>query len=232
MEAIRHQLGIAQWLLFGGSWGATLALIYTLTHPGRVSGMILRGTFLAREADLEWFFIGLKRLLPQAWHRLVEGLPENITLAALINHYHATVHGGDRDIALQAASKWTAWGRQVVNWHRPGTDDASEEKPETEQQQARLLAKVKIETHYARHRYFLQENEILRRIESLSTIPVSIVHGLYDLTCTMESAWQLHRAIPDSRLIQLPDAGHLIEEPPMASALVEETDRMRALLWI
>jgi proline iminopeptidase len=229
MEAIRRQLGIEQWLLFGGSWGATLALIYSLTHPGRVTGMILRGAFLARESDLAWFFIGLKKLLPQAWYRLVEGLPDNITLTDLINRYHDAVHGGDRSTALQAASKWSSWCSQVVNWHKAGTDDASEDKLDTEQQQTRLLAKVSIETHYAHHRYFVEENEILRRIGSLCSMPVSIVHGRYDLTCTMESAWQLHRAIPDSRLIQLPDAGHLIEEPSMVSALIKETDRMRDL---
>jgi proline iminopeptidase len=230
MEAIRRQLNIKQWLLFGGSWGATLALIYAQSYPDRVSGMVLRGTFLARESDLKWFFIGLRRLLPQAWERLVKALPENTELESLINWYHTAVNAGDKALALQAAYGWSEWGSQIVNWHKPRSEGEAGKQLDTQAQQARLLAKVKIETHYARNRYFIEENEILNRIGSLRAMPVSIVHGRYDLTCTMEAAWLLHKAIPGSRLIQVPDAGHLIDEPAMVSALIEETDRMRELL--
>ncbi|MES9860427.1 MAG: hypothetical protein ABW157_01940 [Candidatus Thiodiazotropha sp. LLP2] len=117
----------------------------------------------------------------------------------------------------------------MVHWHIARTKESSPERAsEKNVQRERLLAKVKIETHYAYHRYFIDENELLYRIDSLPSIPVSIVHGNFDLTCTMESAWLLHQAIPDSRFIQLGQAGHLIEEPAMISALVEETDRFRA----
>ncbi|MEW8689488.1 MAG: prolyl aminopeptidase [Candidatus Thiodiazotropha endolucinida] len=230
METIRRHLEIDRWMLFGGSWGATLSLIYALSHPDRVLGMVLRGTFLARESDLDWFFVGLKRLFPQAWDRLSHGLPDNTELKSLISWYHAAVHAGDRALALQAVHRWSEWGSCIVNWHKPQSEADADEAPETEAQQERLMAKVKIETHYARHRYFIENNEILNRIGSLSAMPVSVVHGRYDLICTMESAWLLHRAIPDSRFVQVPDAGHIIDEPSMAAALVEETDRMRELL--
>jgi len=230
MEQIRLTLGIEQWMLFGGSWGTTLALIYAMAHPDRLLAIVLRGTFLAREADLEWFFIGLRRLFPQAWERFSQGLPACESLQGLIDWYHAAVHSEDRERSLQAARRWSDWGGQIVGWHLPRAADTSDSEPESEAQQSRLLAKVRIETHYARHRYFIGENEILERIASLPALPVSIVHGRYDLTCTLEAAWQLHQTIAGSRLIQVAEAGHLIDEPAMSAALIEETDRMRDLL--
>ncbi|MES9831777.1 MAG: prolyl aminopeptidase [Candidatus Thiodiazotropha sp. DIVDIV] len=231
IEAIREHLEITNWLLFGGSWGATLSLAYALAYPARISGMILRGTFLARESDIEWFFFGLKRLFPEAWNRLSRNIPNCRTSADLIGWYYRAVHGDDENISLQAARSWSAWGNHMVHWHIARTKESSPERAtEKNVQRERLLAKVKIETHYAYHRYFIDENELLYRIDSLPSIPVSIVHGNFDLTCTMESAWLLHQAIPDSRFIQLGQAGHLIEEPAMISALVEETDRFRATL--
>jgi proline iminopeptidase len=230
MEAIRSHLGIAQWLLFGGSWGATLALIYALHHPSRLLGMVLRGTFLAREADLAWFFQDLRHLLPQAWERFTQGFPVS-DLSALLCEYHARVHGADKAMSLRAAQDWSEWGVRVLSWLReetPATERDHEHEHEHEES-AQLLAKVRIETHYACHRYFIAENEMLQRIDTLPALPVSIVHGRWDLACTLEAAWLLHRAIPGSRLVVV-QAGHLMSEPAMADALVEEMDRMRTLL--
>lgn len=231
LEVIREHLGISNWLLFGGSWGATLSLAYALAHPGRISGMILRGTFLARKSDLEWFFVGLKRLFPQVWNGLSINIPNCKESAGLIDWYYSAVHGDDADLSLQAARRWSAWGNHIVHWHKAKDSEKSPQRAsETSIQRQRLLAKVKIETHYAYHRYFIDENELLSRIESLPSMPVSIVHGNFDLTCTMESAWLLHQAIPDSRFIQLQQTGHIIEEPAMISALLHETDRFRVML--
>jgi proline iminopeptidase len=231
LEVLRRHLNIDQWLLFGGSWGATLALVYALTHPGRVSGMILRGTFLARDTDLDWFFVTLKRLFPMNWMSFCKDLPAGTELGDIIDWYHTAVHGKDRDLSMRAALNWSEWGTHVVHWHNnPSQQDRVDQTPESEEKRARLLAKVKIETHYARHRYFIDDDEILSRIGTLPSMPVSIVHGRFDLTCSMESSWLLHRSIPNSRFIQVADAGHLIDEPAMIAALVEETDRMGALL--
>lgn len=229
METIRRHLHIAQWMLFGGSWGATLALIYALAHPHRLLGVILRGTFLAREADLDWFFVGLRRLFPQAWEKLSDGIAGCSEAHALIDWYHSALQGEDRSLALRAARNWSAWGHHVVSWRQALSSERPEEGAETDVQRERLLAKVRIETHYAHHRYFIDENEIIARIGSLPRIPISIVHGRYDLVCTMESAWLLHRALPGSRLVMVAEAGHLIDEPAMSAALIEETDRMRTL---
>ncbi|MES9991332.1 MAG: prolyl aminopeptidase [Candidatus Thiodiazotropha sp.] len=230
LDSVRHHLQIEGWLLFGGSWGATLALLYALTYPDRTRGMVLRGSFLARQADLDWFFLGIRRLLPKAWERMTQGIPVREGLDSLIDWYHAALHGDDLSLSLDAARRWSEWGSQVVNWNKGESRDKSDQGAETETQREQMLAKVRIETHYARNRYFIRENEILERLESLPTMPVSIIHGRYDLTCTMESAWLLHRAIPDSRLVEVAEAGHLIDDPAMISALVMETDRMRELL--
>ncbi len=236
METIRRHLGIEQWMLFAGSWGATLALLYAQTHPDRLLGMILRGSFLARTEDMEWFFVGLKRLFPQPRERFSNDVAEPENLETVIKWYYTAVHGDDHDLSLHAARAWSAWGSYVVNWHRARSGEKldrekqSETETETETERERLLAKVRIETHYAYHRYFIVQNQILSNIATLPDIPVSIVHGRFDLTCTMEAAWLLHRAIPNSRFIQVEEAGHLIGEPAMTAALIEETDRMRERL--
>lgn len=223
MERIRRALGIDRWMVCGGSWGATLALLYAQAHPDRVMGMVLRGVFLAREMDVYWFFRELHRLLPEAWARFTREIPQG---SDLIDWYHARLHGKDRTLALRAAQAWNEWGSQVVNWQRDETP-AAEDTPEARE---RLLAKIRIETHYAHHRYFIAENEILRRSGLLPAVPVTIVHGRLDLACNMDAAWRLHHAIAGSRLITVERAGHLMSEPDMARALVSETDRMRGLL--
>lgn len=223
MERIRRTLGIARWMLFGGSWGATLALLYAQAHPERVSAMVLRGVFLARETDLLWFFRDLRRLLPEAWARFSHAVRD---VDDLIGGYHQSVHGDDRARALHAAQAWNVWGSEVVNWQRDRTPSTADTQVPGEP----LLAKIRLETHYAQHRYFIGENRILERADSLPVVPVSIVHGRLDLACNLLAAWQLQRAIPGSRLMVLERAGHLMSEPDMAQALVAETDRLRALL--
>ena len=223
MERIRRTLGIERWMLFGGSWGATLALLYAQAHPERVSAMVLRGVFLARETDLVWFFRDLRRLLPEAWTRFSHTVDDADDLIA---GYHQALHGDDRMRALRAAQAWDAWSSEVVSWQREKTPSTADAQAPDEP----LLAKIRLETHYAQHRYFIQENRILDRADSLPEVPVSIVHGRLDLACNLLAAWQLQHAIPGSRLLVLERAGHLMSEPDMAQALVAETDRLRELL--
>ncbi|MEJ2592595.1 MAG: prolyl aminopeptidase [Candidatus Thiodiazotropha sp.] len=223
MERIRRDLGIERWMLFGGSWGATLALLYAQAHPGRVSAMVLRGAFLARETDLVWFFRDLRRLLPEAWTRFSHAVGDADDLIA---GYYQALRGDDRTRALRAARAWDAWGSEVVNWQRARTPSTADTQAPGEH----VLAKIRLETHYAQHRYFIEDNRLLDRADSLPEVPVSIVHGRLDLACNLLAAWQLQRAIPGSRLVVLERAGHLMSEPDMAQALVAETDRLRELL--
>ena len=228
LEWVRGRLGIDRWLLFGGSWGATLALVYAETHPAAVLGLILRGTFLGRQRDLDWFFgpDGVARLLPDAWQAFRDLVPP-AQRADLIAGYHALVHGADQPAAMDAARAWSRWGEQVMTWGGPPWPAPSAEPLAAEPVLAPILAKVRIETHYACARYFLEEDEILRRAKRLPRVPISIVHGRRDLVCPLDGAWVLHQAVPGARLVVV-EAGHLISEPGMIEALVGETERLRA----
>lgn len=229
LEAVRAALGVERWLVFGGSWGATLALAYALVHPERLLGLVLRGVFLGRDADLDWFFgaDGAARLLPEDW-RAFRALGGSDDWAGLIDSYHRLVHGRDTRAAHRAAWHWSAWGDRVVTWSQPAS--VGPERGCSAKSAGRRLAKVRIETHYARNRYFLDRGPLLERVGALAGMPVTLIQGQRDLVCPPDAAWRLQRAIPGSRLQLLPDAGHLIWEPAMVDALVSETDRLRRTL--
>ncbi len=217
MERIRELLGIESWVLFGGSWGATLALVYALAHPERVLAMVLRGCFLARQEDLHWFAGGaLERFFPEAWQELLAVLPAGTTP---LQSLPQGILGTDPVQAAAMALAWARWSGTVVRFSLSPQEDV-------ELCAGEVLNMVRIEMHYGRHGYFLQENELLNRARELPQVPVRILHGRRDLTCVPRCAWQLHRAMPGSELVYIADAGHLSSEPPMAAALVEATDYM------
>lgn len=228
LEAIRTRLGIERWLLFGGSWGATLALRYAQTHPDRVTGLILRGTFLARQRDLDWFFggvdsgTGVHAVFPDGWDELQAQFP-GIAAADLIDECRRRLSSTDAELRWRTARAWSQWTGRVVTYMLPASE--SPPAPSADDRQ-RIVDEVTIETHYASHRYFIGENQILDAIGRLPQVPITIVHGRRDLTCPLESSWVLHRALPRSRLVIVPDAGHLASEPAMIDALVTATDAM------
>lgn len=218
LEKLRAHCGIDRWLLFGGSWGGALALAYAEQYPERVLGMVLRGCFLARRRDLAWFLHdGASRLLPRAWQEFEACVGIS---APTVEVLHAAVFGGDAARAAQVARAWSKWSTAVVMFAL----DAPESEPELPL--AETLAKTRIELHYALHRYFLAENELLDQAHRLPAVPVRIIHGQRDLTCTADAAWALHRAIPESQLEILRGAGHLSGEPAMSDALVRAADMM------
>ena len=219
MERLRELLGIGRWLVYGGSWGAALGLLYAQTHPDRVAGMILRGTFLARAADLDWFVgHGDNRIFPDAWEDFLAPVDPD-ERDDLVLAYYRRVHGDDPELALRAARAWARWAGTIVTYLLPET--ASE--PVADQQ---ILHEVMIETHYARHRYFIEENRILDNVHRLPDVPIDIIHGRRDLTCTLSASWELHRAVPGSRLHIVREGGHLAGEAVMTDALVSATDAM------
>lgn len=222
LEAVRQTLRIRRWILFGGSWGATLALCYAQAFPDAVSAMVLRGSFLARGKDLAWFFAkaGAARIFPDAYDEFLRPVP-GAERQDLVGAYCRRVQAPDRDVALAWARAWGAWGDRVVTWNLPPSERKDEIDPE------RLLAKVRIETHYAFNRYFLADRPLLDGASRLPDVSIAIVHGRRDLICPFEAAWAMHRAIPGSRLVPVPEAGHLAVEPKMIDALVGEMDRLR-----
>lgn len=224
LERVREHFDIDQWVLFGGSWGATLALAYAESWPQRVLGMILRGSFLARRCDVEWFFgQGANRLLPQQWQRFVDHV-ELQAGADICQYLHDGIFSSDPKVVERVAAAWDAWSGAVVMFSIDKADGTGAGPIAT------AIAKARIEMHYAHNRYFMKENQLLEQSSSLPHVPTTLVHGARDLTCPADSAWLLHRAIGDSKLEILRTAGHLSSERPMIDALVRATDTMAKLL--
>lgn len=220
MEAIREMAGIDKWLLFGGSWGATLGLLYAQHYPGRVLGMILRGTFLARRSDKDWFLReGVNHIFPDAWERFERFIPAD-ERHDLVSAYYQRMFDSNRDVVEGAARHWSDWTGTVVTYL---LDIEEYLLPED---LTDVINEVRIETHYASHDYFIEENQILSDIAKLPSVPVRIIHGRRDLTCPLESSWLLHRSIPGSELEIVNAGGHLAGEPVMIDALVRATDKM------
>ena len=217
MELIRDKLRIEQWLLFGGSWGGTLALLYAQQYPQRVLGMVLRGVFLARGVDMQWFLQnGVNRIYPQAWQNLLNSVSagSDDVLAKL----YAAVFGNNLDAAESAAKQWQNWGGQVA---LGGGVLLNDEPPDVQ-----AVKQVQMELHYAKNHYFIAENQILQHCAILQAIPTIIIHGQNDLTCPLEAGWSLHQALPQAEWLVLPNAGHVAKGEEMIDALVSAADKM------
>ncbi|MFK5950918.1 MAG: prolyl aminopeptidase [Methylococcales bacterium] len=220
MEQIRKQLAIKQWLLFSGSWGSTLALLYAQQHTHSVLGMIIRGVFLARQQDLDWFAKdGAGRIFPEKWQQLLNSIPESGKVD-WIKGLHNAVFGTDEITQRRAAMAWIAWGGQVALMQ----DYSQPDKPVHVSE--KMVKQVQMETHYALNKYFIAENQLLNGCEQLQDIPCIIIHGQYDLVCPMEAGLSLYKSLPKAEYIVLPHAGHIASGDEMIDALVDATDRM------
>lgn len=220
MERIREALGIGRWLLFGGSWGGALALLYAQQHNDRVAGLVVRGIFLARQKDLDWFVKdGAGRIYPEQWRRLISALPQGGREDPVAAMWRI-LNGDDELAAMRIAKQWSAWGSQVSL--------GSVYQYNTQEEHANLqrLQQVRMEIHYARSRYFIAENQILQHCGRLRDIPTIIIHGRNDMVCPAESAFALYRALPHAEYVILSDAGHLAQGEQMIDALVTATDKM------
>jgi proline iminopeptidase len=224
IERIREHLGIERWLVFGGSWGSTLALAYAQAHPQRVSALVLRGIFLCRPHEIAWFYQqGASRLFPDYWEDFV-GPIDPAERGDMLAAYHRLLTGEDELRRLAAARAWSVWEGRTATL-------LPDERVAAHFAQAHVaLSMARIECHYFRHDAFLRPNQLLEDAPRLAGIPGVIVHGRYDVICPLENAWELHRAWPGSELLIVPDAGHSAAEPATRSRLVEATDRFAAIL--
>lgn len=223
IETIRQHLGIEQWVVFGGSWGSTLALAYSQTHPERCKGLILRGIFTLRQKELLWFYQeGCSFIYPDAWEAYLKPIPEE-ERGDLMHAYYRRLTSGDRRTRLEAARAWAIWEastsrlipdpRQQERWAQESFADAF----------------ARIECHYFVNKgFFATEDQLFRHIEQIRAIPGVIVQGRYDVVCPMVSAWELHQAWPEAEFIIVPDAGHSMNEPGIRDALLDATDRYAA----
>jgi len=220
MERIREHLGIERWQLFGGSWGSTLSLTYAQQHPERVSDLVLRGIFLLRQREIDWYYQeGASRIFPEAWQKFLEPIP-NDERGNLVDAYYRRLTSRDRAERILAARAWSMWegstSRLVPD---PGLIARTGDEKFAE-------AFARIECHYfVNGGFFQNENQLLDDVDRIRHIPTVIVQGRYDVVCPAESAYELHRALPESTLEIAPQSGHSALEPEITARLVAATGR-------
>jgi proline iminopeptidase len=222
IERLREHLGIESWLVFGGSWGSTLALAYAETHPERVSELVLRGIFLCRPKEIRWFYQeGANWLFADVWEEYLNIIPE-AERSDMMSAYYRRLTGNDEKAKVEAARAWSIWEGSTSKLF---FDSHSIERfADTEF----ALAFARIECHYFMNNCFFEtDNYLVENVDKIRHIPGVVVQGRYDVVCPMTSAWDLHRAWPEADLQIIPDAGHSIAEPGIVDALVNATDRFR-----
>jgi proline iminopeptidase len=222
LERLRRHLEVERWLVFGGSWGSTLALAYAQAHPERVSGLVLRGLFLASRAEMRWYLEGLRHFLPEAWQPLTEGIAQP-TSAKLVAHYGARVQAGDRE----AARRWAAYESAVMavgevpvaaTGAAPSTDDNA------------LTARMQVQLHYLVNDCFLGPGALLEGVARIEHLPAILVQGRRDMACPPITAYALKQAWPALQLQMIEEGGHSAMHPAMSAALVQATEYMKTLL--
>lgn len=221
MERIRQHLGIDAWAVFGGSWGSTLALTYAQAHPARVLGLVLRGIFLLRKAEIDWFYQeGTSWIYPDAWEAYESAIPPD-ERGDYVSAYYRRLTSDDPKVRLAAARAWSRWeGATSKLIPAVGAADRFEQATFAE-------AFARIECHYFVNRgFFEQDDQLLANIDSIRHIPATIIQGRYDVVCPMRSAWDLHRAWPEAEFVEVPDAGHAASEPGILAALVKATQSL------
>ncbi|AGG90635.1 MULTISPECIES: prolyl aminopeptidase [Rhodanobacter] len=221
IEAIREQLEIERWVVFGGSWGSTLALAYAQTHAERVLGLVLRGIFLGRPQELRWFNEvdgGAAQIFPERWARFLAFIPE-AERGSMLDAYWSRLTSDDEATRLAAARAWSAWeGGSTTLLHDPDAGGEFEDPH-------KAVSLAVMEAHYFRHAIFLEPDQLLRDVGRIRRIPATIVHGRYDIICPMASAYDLSQAWPEARL-QVVLAGHSAADPAIVDKLVAATDLM------
>ena len=224
IEQLREHFGVDQWLVFGGSWGSTLALAYAETHPDRVSGLVLRGIFLGRQNEARWFYEdsqGASAIFPDNWEDFLRVIPE-AERGDMIGAYYRRLTSTDESTRQEAARAWSIWESSALRLlpDQELIDEFSE--PE------KAVALARIECHYFTNNCFFEtDNYLLEHVDRIRHLPAVIVHGRYDIICPLMSAWELHRAWPEATLNIIPDAGHATSEPGITDALVRATDGFR-----
>ncbi len=223
MESIREFLKIDKWILFGGSWGGTLALLYAQAHVENVLGMIIRGVFLARQKDADWFIKeGAGNIYPEKWQQLISSVSVKKN-EDFVTALHNSVFSINEVVKKNTVKAWMEWGGQVALL-QDYQDNTAEDVTD------KMIQQVQMEMHYAQHKYFIKENKILDNCNLLLNIPTVIIHGRNDLVCPMEAGLSLYQALPQAEYIVLPNAGHIAKGDEMIDALVNATDKMIELI--
>ncbi|OZI37168.1 prolyl aminopeptidase [Bordetella genomosp. 10] len=223
IERLRKEvMGVDKWLVFGGSWGSTLALAYGQTHPERVSAMIVRGIFTIRKSEIDWFYQeGASHLFPDLWEDYLAVIPPD-ERHDLVAAYHRRLTGADEAERLRAAKAWSKWEDSTI------TMMPSPRHQQSHAADLAALAFARIENHYFTHAGFMEEGQLIRDAHKLEGIPGVIVQGRYDVCTPARTAWDLHRAWPQADFHIVPDAGHAFDEPGILALLVRSLNRFAA----
>lgn len=221
IETIRKHLGIDDWILFGGSWGSTLALAYAIQFPRQVKGLILRGIFLSRPFELEWFLKEVEIFCPEKYQTLLNFKPD-ITKTNLVEKYLQMVFGSDQELAEKAAYNWNHFEGSILKLL---PEEVTTEDPINYNEE---LARARVQLHYIQNQCFVDGEAILEKATLLlKDKPIVIVQGQYDMVCPPKTAWDLKHAVPHAEFYLIPDAGHSASEPGITSALIEATEKYK-----
>jgi proline iminopeptidase len=224
IERLRTLCGFDKWLVFGGSWGSTLALAYAETHPDRVSELVVRGIYTLTRAELQWYYqFGVSEMFPDKWERFLAPIPP-AERGDLMAAYHRLLTGTDQQKQIEAALAWSSWeGQTITLLPEPETSDKFDEPDYA-------LAFARIENHYFVHAGWFEEGQLLRDVHRLKDIPGLIVHGRYDMPCPARYAWELHKAWPKAEFYLIEGAGHAYSEPGILDRLLYATDKFAGKL--
>jgi len=219
IEQLREMMGVDKWLVFGGSWGSTLALAYAETHVDRVSELVVRGIYTLTKAELDWYYqFGVSEMFPEKWERFLAPIPVE-ERGAMMQAYRKRLIGDDKQAQMQAALAWSTWeGQTITLLPEPSTSDKFEEDEFA-------LAFARIENHYFVHAGWLEEGQLLRDAVKLKDVPGTIVHGRYDMPCPARYAWALHKQWPKADFHLIEGAGHAFSEPGILDQLIRATDK-------
>lgn len=224
IEKIRQHCSIDKWVVFGGSWGATLSLIYSILHPENVLGLILRGIWLSRKNEVQWLYQeGASRFYPEVWEEYLKPIPEH-KRNDIVKAYYDIFTKGEEEKQMEAAKAWSAWEGSISKLI------PSKDLIESFSDPNNAIAIAKIECHYFVNNMFAKsDNFVIENAHKISHIPTIIVNGRYDLVCPIYTAWELHKALPKSKFIVVDDAGHSATEPGIVSELVKATEEYKEL---
>ncbi|HEV7417132.1 MAG TPA: prolyl aminopeptidase [Tianweitania sediminis] len=218
IERLREMVGVEQWLVFGGSWGSTLALAYAQTHRDRVSELVVRGIYALTKAELDWYYqFGVSEMFPDKWERFVAPIPE-VERGDLMAAYRKRLVGDDPAEQIRCAKAWSLWEGETITLLPEPALSAQHDGDHF------ALAFARIENHYFTHAGWLEEGQLIRDAGRLAGIPGVIIHGRYDMPCPLRTAWNLHKAWPGSKLHIIEGAGHAYSEPGILDQLIRATD--------
>ena len=227
IQRIRNHLNISKWMLCGGSWGTTLALLSAIQHPKTVKALVLRGVFLAREEDFDWFFDehgGAAQLFPEHYEEFVETVKDRSSPTSIVEAFYDVLLNGDELTRIHAAKSWCMWEERISILNN------SIKEQDFCQNLHRATSLAFLECHFIKNSCFIEEDYILRNIETINAIPGTIVHGRYDIVCKLQGAHKLCKAWRESQLLIVPEAGHSVSDPRISDALCHATDAMANFL--